>query len=550
MARVEPRTYSFEQLVEQVRNGRLRVPRFQREFVWKYKQVRMLFRSIALGYPVGTLLIWSTSERYSSFGEIGPIQLDTEQPPKPTEVGYVLDGHQRVSVMVGALSLSDDEAGSLEGQKRAFLVYYDLDREKFSHERTPKDQHLPLRYLLSSEADPLTTWIDERRDRTQQGSTERERWDRNRRRAFALQTTFAQYRVPYLEVTNADLPEAVNIFTLLNTQGTPAKPHEVFAALTWRQDSFDFAGEAKRLLADYPNHDNFGTDPVLRALLASLGESVYEDNWQAVQDRHGDQLQQRFSEISVAFGRAVDFLVENVGVRSGRVLPYALQLVALTEFFRRTPKAEPAQASELVRWIWASGFSQAYSAATASGADELLRRIGSLAAGEETQLLNEPALMEPYPVTFHPKAARVRVFHLFLASKGPRDLTTGEVLSNILEAGMADGYSIAGKGRSTGWPLAGRILIGTNNRRRAEDQFRALENKSERETVLRSHLIPNEAYAAWLVGDEDTFMELRRDALVREERDFARGFLQVPEEGALLQYEPIIDVEDEEMFEP
>jgi hypothetical protein len=71
MARVEPRTLSFEDLIDQVAQGVLRCPRFQRSFIWRADQVLALFDSIRLRYPVGSLLIWRTRERYKSFDRVG-----------------------------------------------------------------------------------------------------------------------------------------------------------------------------------------------------------------------------------------------------------------------------------------------------------------------------------------------------------------------------------------------------------------------------------------------------------------------------------------------
>jgi hypothetical protein len=252
MARVEPRVMSFEDLIDQIGRGVLRVPRFQRSFVWTKAQILQLFKSIRHRYPIGTLLNWSTDKRYTSFDRLGPIQLPPE-PVAPAEVSYVLDGHQRVSAIFGALALTDAQAEAMKGKDRIFVVYYDLAEEAFIHKhpRQLEPHHLPVRYLLSKE-DRLTTWLDERRDEAKADTPEREAWNLYRRRAGLLQATFAKYQLPYLHVTDADIAEAVQIFRLLNSQGTRVKKLDVFAALTWRPGGFDFSAEANRLIESYP----------------------------------------------------------------------------------------------------------------------------------------------------------------------------------------------------------------------------------------------------------------------------------------------------------
>jgi hypothetical protein len=66
--RPTPITLSIEELVRRVGERRLRVPTFQRSFVWDAEDVRTLLDSIWRGYPFGTLLLWKRSapERLSS----------------------------------------------------------------------------------------------------------------------------------------------------------------------------------------------------------------------------------------------------------------------------------------------------------------------------------------------------------------------------------------------------------------------------------------------------------------------------------------------------
>ena len=38
------------------------IPEFQREFVWSPEQVKLLAESLHRGYPIGSLLLWDSSE--------------------------------------------------------------------------------------------------------------------------------------------------------------------------------------------------------------------------------------------------------------------------------------------------------------------------------------------------------------------------------------------------------------------------------------------------------------------------------------------------------
>lgn len=556
MASVEPRTFSFEGLITQVRQGILRVPRFQRGFVWRRDQVLELFDSIRRKYPIGSLLIWRTPERYPSFDRLGPVGVPPNEPKAPAEVGYVLDGHQRLSSIFGVFALDDDAAASLRGTDRLFLVYYDLKVDEFVHARYPEKHHLPVRYLIDHD-DDLTSWLDERRDATEPGSKERSTWDGYRRRATQLQTTFAQYRLPYLDVTGATLDEAVNIFSRVNSQGTAVRREEVFAALSWKPTGFDFARAANDLLEQYPLYRSFGTKPILQGVLAALGENIYDTNWEGILDRHRDELPRVMEEVGVWLGNALDFLDQRIGASSGKVVPYSVQIVLLIEFFRLCSNPGAATLDELERWVWATSFASTYSSANEVLINDAVERMQKLARGEDAALLPERLVLRPFPRRFHPKSARVRVFHLFLKRRGPRDPSTGELIepAKLLRNGMGDARKIT-SGDSRSFRLAGRILVGSRRRPLRRDLealsgkfqvvshslFDSNEVPVDLDAILHSHLIPRDALAALLDGDIDTFLDLRERELIQEERAFAEQFVSLPVEE--FEEEAEIDVEE------
>jgi len=545
MAHVEARTFHLEQILAQVSEGILRVPRFQRRFVWSRKQIIEFLDSLRLRYPVGSLLVWRTTERYASFDRVGPVAVPPNQPAPPAEVGYVLDGHQRLSVIFGIFALSDEEAASLNGPDRAFLVYFDLDDERFVHVRYPEEHHLPIR-LLFGMGDDLTSWLDERRDATEPNSKERERWNTLRRRATQLQTTLAQYQLPYIDVTRATLEDALAIFVRVNTQGTHASREEIFSALAWRPDGFDFASAARDLLDQHPRYRNFGTKPVLQSILAALGEGIYDSAYETVLGNHQEELQGAMESIQDALGLALSFLGEHFGASSGRVVPYSLHVVFLTEFFRLRPDPSPEHVEQLRRWLWATSFATAYTSAHETEVDETMKRIRSLAHGSQVDLLPEDLTLRPFPRHFHAKAARVRVFHLFLKTMEPRDLRMGERLpTDLLTNGMADARTVAPSGSPLARRLAGRLLVGAGCRSPLKELEALAEPTlfgSNRSEVLQSHCISNDAYDALLRGEIETFIDLRERDLIRAERAFASQFVALGDRDT--EEEAEIDVEE------
>ena len=96
---------SLRSLLEDVQRGHIRVPRFQRPFVWTDEQRLELLQSVRDNMPIGSLLVWRTIKfKLASFPRVGPhvIPRIAESAPS-TGWQYLLDGHQRVSTLLGLL---------------------------------------------------------------------------------------------------------------------------------------------------------------------------------------------------------------------------------------------------------------------------------------------------------------------------------------------------------------------------------------------------------------------------------------------------------------
>ena len=50
----------IDRLRNKIIEGNIKIPPFQREFVWKQEQVIELLDSIIKDYPIGSILLWET----------------------------------------------------------------------------------------------------------------------------------------------------------------------------------------------------------------------------------------------------------------------------------------------------------------------------------------------------------------------------------------------------------------------------------------------------------------------------------------------------------
>src|SRR5438132_1491021 len=118
---MEPMT--IRRLVEGVVNGQVRIPAFQREFVWEPDRVALFIDSIYKGYPFGSLLFWRAKELLKHERQLGPYELPALREDFP--IDYVLDGQQRVTSMFASFQTELPRPESSEWTE----IYFDYRAE-------------------------------------------------------------------------------------------------------------------------------------------------------------------------------------------------------------------------------------------------------------------------------------------------------------------------------------------------------------------------------------------------------------------------------------
>jgi uncharacterized protein with ParB-like and HNH nuclease domain len=106
-----------------------------------------LLDSIYRGFPVGSLLLWSTKEALKHERNVGGFELP--KTPEDYPVNYVLDGQQRLTTLYGVFN-SDTKTSDPELADR-FSVCFVPSTEEFIHyaEADPKTS-INLRVILDT----------------------------------------------------------------------------------------------------------------------------------------------------------------------------------------------------------------------------------------------------------------------------------------------------------------------------------------------------------------------------------------------------------------
>ena len=518
---VVPEVVFLGKLVERVAAGKIRVPRFQRPFVWKQPDLRALLESVRHGYPIGSILVWDTEKDITSSSRIGPVEIS--HPPDGV-VGYLLDGQQRVSTLVGTLRLP----GGVEPivDQIDWRIYYDLDSQEFVHlhkrEEPPEPRYFPVRSLLDT-----AEFFDAcRRIQSDADDGAAQRWLGE---ADRLSNAFRDYQLPLIHIREADLESAVTVFARLNRTGRKMAADEVVSALTYQEGEFHLAGMLNDFKSELRTKGFGNLDRVflLRAVLAALGRDIYAKDWAdlMVKPEVREKLPEAFKEAKRGIRLALK-LLNGLGVTSDRLLPYGLQLVLLGEFHRLCPEPAPDAVALLKRWFWVTSFTGWFGGVNTAQAKRALEEIRGLARGTSAEFhevdLGAPA--QPFPDRFDARSARVRAFLLYLTSLRPRslhgggDLNPGDLLSRL--GTDAVGYVWSNPTQ--------RDLVSSPANRMFVDRAhigQTIGDLAQLDDDILGKLLPTHGFSADCVrqlrnDDRAGLLEARLEALIAGERNF------------------------------
>src|SRR5579863_3937299 len=104
--KITPTSPRMASLLADVTKGNIKIPVFQREYVWNDEQIMSLLDSIYMGYPVGSILLWSTKVALRHERNVGGFKLPAT--PEDYPVNYVLDGQQRLTTLYGVFHSDAD----------------------------------------------------------------------------------------------------------------------------------------------------------------------------------------------------------------------------------------------------------------------------------------------------------------------------------------------------------------------------------------------------------------------------------------------------------
>jgi hypothetical protein len=520
-------TLSIRQAIEKVLAGQIRIPKFQRGFVWDAERVAYLMDSIYKGYPFGSLILWRTRTQLRSERDLGPFSLPDSTPGYP--IDYVLDGQQRLTSIFGVFQTDlAPNAGSDVSWTR---IYFDFGA-------TPDLQESQFVPLTPAEANstryfPIGTFFDVVGYRSATSGLNEDQI----RLIDSVQATFKEANVPTQLIETDDRAKVAIVFERVNRLGVELDTLQLLSAWTWSED-FDLQ-ERFQDLADQLKPFGFAevgedTNLLLRTCAAVVAGDVSAPTLLSL---NGAEVRSRFDEIENGLRGAIDFLRTNFRVQKLENLPYPAMIVPLAVFFaargNATVSMTNAQRTELHKWFWRSCISRRFSGGVLRNLNRDLAEARKLRASGASALADFAWSIGPewfLENLFTISAVNTKTFILILAQMRPLSFVSGAIvnLGEVLQTYNRSEFHhlyprafLAARGCSTDEinRLANFAIISSTDNKtlggKAPSSYKASMPAERTELILKRAVCPdslfNDAYEPFLQGRASMLAELARE---------------------------------------
>lgn len=398
---------SIAELLDSATNGQTVIPTIQRPFVWSPNDIIQFIDSLLRGWPFGTMLFFIQGNEKTPLFPCRRFHTDFIEAAERDENGMddyeysdnaeymVLDGQQRFQSLLiafaGSYRASEKEwrasgykttDGNIKDEHVVKYLCYNLSCEEDGNESELQDDSvaLPLNWKTEEEIHhasgllvPLKTLFERPEDTDIFSPSDNIKLTWLKEQMMGMRNL----PVPVLLIDGSVLSaqdkedDVLEIFTRLNTQGTPLTREQIFAA------------QIKRLWTDFPHKLD-----QLRSLLSGkygMGGYIDDDDLvtgfnlmlQTVTNRKNkkeaqvefktgkygswDNLWQRFSKLTILL---METLVNRFSIRyhqeytSLHAIWFIVALLYATDYHDTDEEIDQDLAHEIVRWLMITGWAK------------------------------------------------------------------------------------------------------------------------------------------------------------------------------------------------
>ena len=366
----EPQTRTFSSLIAEIEKGQIKIPQFQRDFVWTIQKSAGLMDSILKGYPIGTFIFWKTKDRLRSVRSLGGQTLP--EPEKGESVDFVLDGQQRLTSLYACLkgiAIQRIDSNKTDDFSKIYINLKSEENEQIVvTEIASEDEKsfISILDLLTGDFTVLASYPNEYHEKLK-----------------IYKNRIESYQYSIIQVKDAPIDIATEIFTRINVGGKPLSLFEIMVAKTFDYElDFDLSEKYQKLIDNLKPHDYetvsdatvlqtvamIITSECKRQVILKLDKSEFINTWDSATD---------------AIERAVEYFKSFYRIPVSQLLPYNALIVPFAYFFyHHKDKPTGKKQKYLQDFFWRCSLSGRYSSSVESKLAQDIKRIDKILSEE------------------------------------------------------------------------------------------------------------------------------------------------------------------------
>lgn len=361
----EPQTRTFSSLISEIEKGQIKIPQFQRDFVWTVQRSAGLIDSILKGYPIGTFIFWRTKERLRSVKELGNQQFP--EPEQGESVDFVLDGQQRLTSLYACLRGVSIDRGRKNIDDFS-KIYINLKSEEHDQivvtEKTDEEEftYISILALLTGDFTILASYPSEFHEKL--------RLYKNR---------IESYQYSIIQVKDAPIDIATEIFTRINVGGKALSLFEIMVAKTFDHGKdFDLSEKYQILIDNLKplDYETISDATVLQTISMIL---VGECKRQVILKLDKAEFINAWEGAIDAIERTVEYFRSFYRIPVSQLLPYNALIVPFAYFFfKHKDKPVGKKQKYLQDFFWRCSLSGRYSSSVESKLAQDIKRVDKI----------------------------------------------------------------------------------------------------------------------------------------------------------------------------
>lgn len=442
-------TYDLRTLLDEAQRGTFVIPRFQREFVWRTAQVKLLVDSVSRNFPIGSLLLLEETNPQAPFLQSRPIAAELEDNDAPygnergesdrvAEAGmqskrfYVLDGQQRLTSLVRVfLQASPKVTYYFDLQKLFKLDSAQGDWVVTRRKSQPMSRRF-LRPEVVRDAEKCQILVEEYFENDEiELKGDRVSQRKASARVNRIFETMRNYQAPIVIIDrNEPLESICRIFETINSTGTRLTTFDLAVARFFPEPDLHLklneSRERREILARY----NAEGERILQVVAASMHmeRGAYpEVTRSAILGLPRDEINSRWESSANSLAQAYRWVEEHGSVpgilaNENLLVPLAMFFSVLSDTWKRQ---NPGCMTTLERWYFANSLQQGARQASNYNAAQNISQLCRWVQDSIVPTVPNVELDSDKLLNLRKADNRFGAIHALLRWKCPSDLWTG-----------------------------------------------------------------------------------------------------------------------------